>query len=270
MSLRGNQPANGLHLSHDRKVSPQAIYQASRDRWIPTIPNSFGLPSVDSCPGRTPFCTSCYAIRSENGERVRELVEHNLELLAAGNDETMAQLLIEMLARYRAEADRVGVSERDRIFRIHWDGDFFSLDYASAWAHVCSQFIDVSFWAYTRSFVAPVNVVPILAGIPNLALYLSADPWNIEAAREMVDAYPDVHLAVCAIDYDSAREMAGDRRSIVCPENAEKMPLSSDVGRGACADCRLCVVGRCDVLFSTSHRDSMEPMVLKVGMRGRA
>lgn len=240
-------------------MSPRGIYQANfrngAGRWIPTTSNSFGLPAGTSCPGKTPFCKSCYAKRSENGERVGEAMRHNLELLQeAGTDEAMAELLIEMLDRYVAEAERKRIPERDRIFRIHWDGDFFSLDYAAAWAHAIAQFPDVAFWAYTRSFVEPVNVVPILVGIDNLRLYLSVDDWNREFAMVVAAEYPEVLLAICTIDYETGRQIVGDRRSIVCPENAGKMPLMKD-GRGACVDCQLCPKGRADVLFSTSHQE---------------
>lgn len=250
-----------LHLSKDRKVSPQGIPQPNfrngAGRWIPTIPNSFGLPAGVSCPGKTPFCTDCYAVRSENGQSVHEAVSHNYRLLTeAGTDEAMAELLIEMLDRFVNIADNKAVAPRDRIFRIHWDGDFFSIDYASAWAHAVQQFPDVAFWAYTRSFVHPVNVVPVLAGIDNLKLYLSADEWNIHYARAEAVKYDDVLLAICTLDYETARELAGDRPSIVCPENAERMPLMKD-GRGACVDCKLCPDGRKDVLFSTSHSEKV-------------
>lgn len=249
-----------LHLSKDRKVSPRGIYQENfRDgagRWIPTIPNSFGLPAGDSCPGRTPFCKSCYAVISEQAERVGDAVRRNLELLQeAGTVHAMTELLGEMMSRYLEVADRKKIAAKDRIFRIHWDGDFFSIDYAKAWVRVIRATPQVQFWAYTRSFVHPVNVVPVLEGVDNLELYLSADEWNIEYARSVVDEFPSVHLAICTADYRTGRALAGDRKAIVCPENAERMPLMSKDGRGACVDCRLCVVGRADVLFSTSHRE---------------
>lgn len=246
-----------LHLSKDRKVSPHGIYQASRDRWLPTVHNSFGLPSGESCPGKTPFCTSCYAAISENSQGVAEAMRYNLQLLTQARTVSgMTRLLAHMIARYRMEAQRIGLPPKDRIFRIHWDGDFFSTDYAQAWANVIRDNAGVQFWAYTRSFVPPVDVVPILAGIPNLVLYLSVDEWNAEHARAQVARYPDVLLAYCTIDYKTGRQLAGDRKAIVCPENAERMPLMKD-GRGACVDCQLCPKGRSDVLFSTSHREDV-------------
>jgi hypothetical protein len=264
MTLRGQQSDDFLKLSHDRKVSPQGIYQESRDRWIATIPNSFGLPAGLSCPGKTPFCDSCYAVGSEQSKGVRELVMHNARLLTeAGTVDAMANLLEEMVGRYLEEADRRGLSPKERIFRIHWDGDFFSLDYAAAWARVIHDTPDVQFWAYTRSFVEPVNVVPVLTGIPNLVLYLSADQWNVDAAREVVAEYPEVLLAYCTLDYKAGRELAQDRPVVVCPENSGRMKLMED-GVGACVSCALCPEGRKDVIFSTSHKEDAAAPVVRV------
>jgi len=255
-TIRGRQDdPRYLKLSHDRKVSPRGWYQRSRDRWVATIPNSFGLPAGDSCPGKTEFCRSCYAESAEQSSGVGDLVNHNLRLLLeAGTRDAMADLIAEMIDRYCRVADANGVTARDRIFRIHWDGDFFSVDYALAWADVIVANPTIAFWVYTRSFVDPVDVVPYLADIDNLALYLSADAWNIDRATVVTAEFEDVRLALCGVDYASARRLS-DRPSIVCPENAERMPLMSEDGRGACVDCRLCPDARRDVIFSTSHRE---------------
>lgn len=255
-----------LKLSHDRKVSPRGIYQnAWHDRkskrtrpprWIPTVGNSFGLPSGVSCPGKTEFCVSCYAANLELGwPQVGALTDHNLHLLLdAGTVDAMTDLLMEMMGRYWAEAEKKGLSDRERLFRIHWDGDFFSVDYATAWARVIEAFPQILFWVYTRSFRPPVDVVPILVGLPNLALYLSADPENISDALAQCEQHPSVLLALCDVDYSSARALAPDRPSLVCPENAERIPLMAG-GVGACVSCRLCPDAKRDVLFSTTHRE---------------
>lgn len=244
-----------LKLTKDRKVSPQGTHQTgAMDRWNPSIHNSFGLPAGDSCPGKTPFCESCYAVISEQSKGVRDAMQHNLRLLTeAGTVESMTHLLAEAVGRFTFEAMQKNLAPRDWVFRIHWDGDFFSEDYARAWAAVIEANSDVQFWAYTRSYVPPVNVVPILAGIPNLALYLSADEWNIERAKLVASEWPQVRLAICTVDYETGRKLA-DRKAIVCPENNGRMPLMKD-GRGACVDCRLCPDARADVIFSTSHRE---------------
>jgi len=273
--MRGHQDDRWLKLSHDRKVSPRGLWQASRKRWVATIPNSFGLPAGASCPGATDFCVSCYAAHLEPGwPGVAELVDHNLMLLEqAGTVESMAALLAEAVGRYRTEAQRRGLTDAERIFRIHWDGDFYSLDYARAWRAVITTSPDIRFWTYTRSFVDPVDVIPILAGIDNLALYLSADPHNIDQALERVGEHPDVLLALCDVDYSSARALAPDRPHLVCPENAERIPLMAG-GVGACVSCRLCPDAKRDVLFSTSHRehetDQLELITVPIEIRLKA
>jgi hypothetical protein len=262
LQVRGQQSNDFLKLTYDRKVSPRGYYQKSRNRWVAKIPNSFGLPAGDSCPGRTSFCDSCYGVGSEQSRGVRDNMEHNLRLLkAASSVDAMAEFLIEMVDRYVALADHYEVSVKERIFRIHWDGDFFSEDYARAWAIAIRSFPQIAFWVYTRSFVPEVNVVPILNNIENLALYLSTDSENAELAHEMAVAYPDVHLALCAEDYRSGRELAQGRRSLVCPENDGRKELMDD-GRGACVDCDICTRGRCDVIFSTSHREDVTAQLL--------
>jgi hypothetical protein len=269
--VRGRQPPGELHLSFDRKVSPAATYQASRNRWIPTIPNSFGLPSGDSCPGMTSFCAACYASGSEQSAGVRELVERNLRLLRdAGTVDAMFVLLDRMVGRYVDHADRAGVPPGQRMFRIHWDGDFFSTGYAAAWATVIARHPDIAFWCYTRSFAPPVDVVPTLAGIENLALYLSVDADNAAAAQAQTVAHPDVRVALCAVDYETARGLIPprDQTPVVCPENAGRIGLSNSDGVGACVTCRLCPDDRRDILFSTSHVESVAiPVAAPVRVR---
>ena len=252
-----------LHLSKDRKVSPHGIFQAKDNRWLPSVPNSFGLPAGASCPGRTTFCDACYAVRSEQSQGVRAAMEHNLTLLSAARTVSgMAELLDEAITYFEQLATRRGLDRRDWVFRIHWDGDFFSLAYARAWAQVIAAHPRVQFWAYTRSFNDRVNVVPILVGLDNLALYLSVDQWNVDRARVQVAAHPQVRLAGSHEDFKGARILTVLARgldgkttsSINCPENAGLIKLMND-GRGACTDCRVCITGSTDVAFATSRRE---------------
>lgn len=242
-----------LMLSRDRKVSPLGIWQASRRRWVPTIRNSFGLPAGVTCPGATKFCDGCYAKLSEQGEGVAGGVARNYRLLLEADGVAgMTDLLSNAVARFRVQARRIDPSLL--MFRIHWDGDFFSLDYAEAWATVIRANPGVRFWCYTRSFTVALNVVPVLDGLDNLALYLSIDRHNADRAREVLDQHPSVLGAWCETDYQSARALAGDRAPVVCPENDGRLLLMQD-GVGACVRCLLCVDGKRDVIFSTSHKE---------------
>jgi hypothetical protein len=260
--------AGRLHLSKDRKVSPRGSWAGmhkGRDRgFVSTLANSFGLPAGGSCPGATGFCVSCYAINAERySPNTAAAMQHNFDLLLAcdGNVNAMRDLLLEALERFRRSFDHTGLPEKDRIFRIHWDGDFFSESYALAWKRAMLANDDVDFWTYTRSINDDCNVVPILEGVGNLALYISTDEWNWARAHELATRY-DVRLALVADDFRRGRELRHDselgQRAIVCPENKGLLPLMNDDGRGACAECRLCIIGHRDIIFSATKVEDTE------------
>jgi hypothetical protein len=259
------QDPDELWLSFDRKVSPIGTYQASRDRWVPMAPNSFGLPAGISCPGRTKFCESCYAEGAEKGmQGVHAKMMHNFELLQeAGDVDGMAELLWVMVGLFEHFAE-AKLKPEEWVFRIHWDGDFFSLDYARAWRMVMEDYPRIRFWAYTRSFIEPVNVVPLLVPVPNLALYLSVDAGNVAAARVVKQQCPAVRVALCDTDYTSARALWPELSATVCPENSGRMALMKD-GKGACVACKLCPDAKRDIIFSTTHQeDAANPVFIKM------
>lgn len=265
--VRGGQSNDALKLSLIRKVSPDGWLQESIDRWVPTIPNSFGLPAEQSCPGRTPWCAeNCYAENSENSKGVNDLVDHNLELLmeaGLNNTEAMTPMLRGLVTRFDTEAKRKKVSPEDMIFKIGWDGDFPTVEYARAWAIVMNEFPYVRFWAYTRSYTEEVNVIPEFEGLTNFQLYLSADKWNVDLAHERIDQYSEysdwLHIAECAEDEIEGRELARGRNTKVCPENLSGVLMHN--GRGACVSCKLCIKGEKDVIFITSRKRDAEPQL---------
>lgn len=214
--------------------------------------NSFGLPSgkAFSCPGATSFCESiCYAGKLEKMYTgVRNVLMHNWNLLKDADLPTMSLRIGAMIGEFVAETDKQiakGVNAT-YDFRIHWDGDFFSRDYAQAWANVIREFSGVNFWAYTRTF----SVVDILSDIPNLTLYLSADVDNMVEAVKVAEEYPAVFLATVADTFAMAREaIPSGRKAYDCPENGKRIPLISEKG-SACIRCGICPSGRGDVLFS--------------------
>ena len=268
VTLSKQKPVSRLTGSRTRKVSPRGWYQDSinMQRWVPTIYNSFGLPAHTSCPGSTPFCDNyCYAARLEGQDRVKKLLLRNYRLLQeASTIEGKVVLLREMIYRYCRQADQQKLTRTERIFRIHWDGDFDSLDYASAWAVVIRDNPGISFWVYTRSFTSELNVVPLLSNIPNLAFYLSVDEYNFTRSQEVLIENPNLRVAWCAVDYRSARELAqqASRRVVYCPENRGTIDLMSyqekaASGQGACITCGICPKGLNDIMFSTSHREDV-------------
>lgn len=245
-----------LRRSIDRKVT-NAVTAGGNAKGA----NSFGLPSgvAFSCPGATSFCEKiCYAGKLEKVySGVKNILVNNWNLLKDADIATMTNLLSDMVAEFVAETDKQ-VSKGVKAsydFRIHWDGDFFSREYADAWATVIENYPQVTFWVYTRSFTGPVQVIDILAGIPNLVLYLSADPVNIAEANEVASNYPGVFIATVADTFAEARETIVDssRKSYDCPENGKRIPLISPKG-SACISCGVCPKGRGDVLFSVKKK----------------
>lgn len=177
----------------------------------------------------------------------------------------MYDLLSDLMEDYVKEHERIE-RLRDttikRIFRIHWDGDFFSEGYAHAWARVIDEHPDISFWAYTRTFSNNngCNVIPVLAEVAekNLTLYLSVDSENQDSAALVFAEYPHVKAALLGQSFDEALESSVElisKKSPKCPEQTGAYPLIVPMSQqGACSECMMCVNGTNDVLFSISKK----------------
>jgi hypothetical protein len=165
-----------LKRSNDRKVA-NAV---SPNGKTPTIANTFGLPAGKeySCPNQTPTCASvCYAGKLEKVYKgVRENLLHNWNLLKDADFDTMVNLLQDMINDFKADCEK---RNADKLFRIHWDGDFFNDIYVLAWNQVITTNTDVQFWVYTRVPFA----AEMLKGIKNLSLYFSTDDDNVDTAK---------------------------------------------------------------------------------------
>lgn len=239
-----------LKVTKDRKVA-NAVNAAGKQA---TIANAFGLPagSEYSCGGMTEVCGDiCYADKIENiFPAVRNLVLHNWELLKDAPRSEMIELLDEMIVNFEKVSDKRGA---EKIFRIHWDGDFFSEDYAQAWIEVMRNHGAVHFWVYTREAFAVRALA--LAELSNLALYFSADRANFAVAKAMRNTY-GVRIAMLGKTFQEGQAMMKEitaRPGGKCPENLGSLPLISTEG-SACARCRLCVDGKADVVFSSSKK----------------
>ena len=237
-----------LIRSKDRKVTNSVTPNGKQAN----IANTFGLPSgkAYSCPGATSVCeTICYAGKLEKVFKgVKSTLLHNWELLKDADIQTMTDLLDEMIAEFVKDCNKRGA---EKLFRIHWDGDFFSKEYTFAWAAVIIKYSDVQFWAYTRSDFA----VPILQGISNLGLYFSTDEANKELGKELKSVY-GVKLAYLAktfaIGKDDFKKLQ-EKAAVPCPENNKKLPMIS-VNGSACVTCSQCVFARNDILFSATKK----------------
>lgn len=242
-----------LKRSNDRKVTNSATPNGKQSN----IANAFGLPAGAqfSCPGMTNTCGKvCYAGRIEKAYKaVMTNLMHNYNLLTSTDFDGQIHLLNEMIREFRADCVKKGAP---KAFRIHWDGDFYSREYASAWAYVIQINPDIQFWVYTRSFTPVCNVIDILADIPNLALYLSVDVDNEEWAKVILAEYPSVMIASLSDTMDNAAivitDIRGDNKpGAKCPELIKAIPLISVKG-GACITCQLCPMGKADIRFAST------------------
>ena len=231
----------------DRKVT-NAV---SPNGKTPTIANTFGLPAgkAFSCPGATNTCESvCYAGKLEKIYKgVREVLLHNWNLLKDANQETMETLLQDMINDFKADCNK---RNADKLFRIHWDGDFFNDTYTLAWKSVILNNTDIQFWVYTRVPAAAQT----LQGIKNLSLYFSTDKDNKDNA--IVLSNNGIRLAYLAdtfaIGQEDMKAMIG-RVGAKCPENKKAIPLIDKEG-SACVKCSLCVYNKADIVFSAKKR----------------
>jgi len=242
-----------LKRSNDRKTANLS----NRAGKQPLIANAFGLPAGQaySCPGATTVCESvCYAGKLEKVfPSMRALLEHNWQILSNADYGTMVSELNAMVREFIADCEKRGA---EKAFRIHWDGDFFSREYASAWANVIRRNPDVTFWVYTRSFTNRLNVIDIIADIPNLSVYLSVDVANEEWADVIIAEYPTVMVASLSDTMDNAakvieRVRGNNKPGAKCPELIGAIPLI-DIKGGACFTCQLCPKGKADIRFASS------------------
>jgi hypothetical protein len=195
----------------------------------------------------------CYARRTERVfTTAGALVMHNWMLL---KDATAAEQFVLLDQAVETFRDQAWKYDAPLVFRIHWDGDFFSLQYAKAWAKVIKYNPDVRFWVYTRSFVPGSNYIRAFKGLGNLSLYLSVDEDNVKHARKVTEKHPWVRWATMGRTFqDSADLVVGQPAGPPCPEQTKRVPLVHDDGRGACVACGLCIDGNLNVRFSTSKK----------------
>lgn len=233
-----------LTRSKDRKVA-NLVNKTGKTA---VIANAFGLPSGRgySCPSATDFCSEiCYAGKLEKIYKgVANVLVRNFDLLKDATRGEMVTLLGDMVSEFDAECDKRGA---EKLFRIHWDGDFFSPVYAVAWAEVVRNNPQIQFWAYTR--VATAALYLHAQKLDNLALYFSSDRDNVDVARHLESK--GILIAHVATTFDEGKAVFA--KATRCPENNKSMPLISEKG-SACARCGLCVNGRKSVLFSVTKK----------------
>lgn len=237
-----------LKRSNDRKVANLVTKNGKQA----AIANTFGLPAGKSysCPGATTVCeTVCYAGKLEKlFKGVRANLLHNWELIKDADQETAETLLSEMINDFRNDCVK---KDAPLLFRIHWDGDFFSDTYTLAWKTVILNNPDIQFWVYTRVKSAAL----ILKDINNLSLYFSTDSENVKVGVDL-KINNGVRLAYLAKNFaigQSEMKELFNKPGAKCPENNKQIPLISNAG-SACISCSLCVYSKSDIVFSASKK----------------
>lgn len=217
-----------LKLSSDRKTAPFVVWHQAKRYWSPVARNAFGLPAIDTCPGSTEACREvCYAQKTPYPS-MTALLQHNYALLSAASYDGMVALLEDLIAAYRvdhAKAERRSGRTLDKIFRIHWSGDFFSETYADAWGAVIATNPDIAFWGYTRSDFALK-----LDRLENCVMFASMDDSTDEAFRASATS-AGVRVAYMGVPEHT------DRRTLVCPAVGKSLTKGD---RGYCAACTYC------------------------------
>lgn len=153
----------------------------------------------------------------------------------------MAGVIENEIARF-AKAE--GRREKPALYyRLHWAGDFFSCDYAAAWADVMRKYPEVRFWGYTRTFPC----VPEFKGVDNFSLYLSLDKSNIDVGLEFYNTYKTdmPGLKVCYMGRDKS-ELTDklNEDCVACPVDSGAKPTEY-----GCSQCMICVRAARHVFF---------------------
>lgn len=240
-----------LTRSKDRKVTNAVTASAA-----PAIANSLGLPSgkAYSCTDQTDYCAViCYAGKLEKVYKgVAAVLLRNWEAVKDATYGELVVMLSAMMADFVKDCDKRGAP---KLFRIHWDGDFFGGQYVAAWAAVIKAFPAVRFWVYTR--VAPAATFLQSRKLPNLSLYFSADRDNVAVARTL--SASGIRVAYVGPTFSDGK--AEFRRAARCPENASrKLPDGSQsfplitANGSACTRCGICIRGDRDVIFSATKK----------------
>jgi len=173
---------------------------------------------------------------------------HNWSLLKDADSDTMVSLLDEMIKEFIVDCEK---RNAPKLFRIHWDGDFFNDTYTQAWKTIILNNTDIQFWVYTRVQAAAV----ILKDIANLSLYYSTDSENKSIGVTLKKDH-GVKLAYLAKNFQIGQ---ADMKEIIgkpgakCPENKKAIPLISQQC-SACVSCSLCVYSKSDIVFSATKK----------------
>ena len=186
--------------------------------------SSFSLPARRTCPGAVlaanSVCAACYADDRHRyrWRGVQEAQAHRLDwahrALSTGRFVSVIADLI--------------TARRDRYFRLHDSGDFFSPLYIDAWREVALSLPTVAFWAPTRSWSMAGQCRPegdpLLSSLRQLAALPNV---TVRPSALLINEAPPVLPAFAA-----GSTVTTNRAAVTCPK-AFQTPAR-------CGDCRRC------------------------------
>lgn len=208
----------------------------------------YGLPeNGGTCPGATCGKGGCLDVKDGNKlptcymSKVTTAYKAVGNVLAKNTDMLKDKSVDEMTVILKATIQEfIRKNKGDLLyFRLHYSGDFYSVDYAKAWVAAMLHFPNVHFWVYTRSFRTQTEIVESLLTVPNLTLFLSADEVNSEKALEIYEKYKDNHNNLGLAWLGNEPPDKEKYRWVTCPELSGKVKNTAE--SGACAKCKLCV-----------------------------
>lgn len=239
-----------LRPSFDRKVANVVTSNGKQA----AIANTMGLANgkAHSCTDATEYCEAiCYAGKLERlFKGVGAMMLANWEAVKDASFNELLWMLDGILAKFVVESRK---RNAEMIFRIHYDGDFFSHEYIRAWTAIIREYDMVQFWVYTRNARAAVDLFK--ANLSNLSLYFSADPVNEPIAHMLYRTY-GIRPAAVADTFAQSQAMVEritGRVGAKCPEQTGQISLISAEG-SACSRCRLCVENKANISFSRSKK----------------
>jgi Gene product 88 len=179
----------------------------------------WNLPAVASCPGASEWClTHCYnADDRPDVFPVEEWAEN--WFWVEERPDVLSKHIIQQLT---CATPPVAV-------RIHSSGDFYSEQYIAFWRRIIEALPDVSFWAYTRSWVRQDLRLALeqLRMAKNMQLFASVD--------HTMPAPPAEWRLAVVFNGRLEPRIASEMPELPCPEQVEGGPN--------CANCGFCIRG---------------------------
>jgi len=200
---------------------------------------NFSLPCKDTCPGKTTLCEEiCYVDGFHRS--AREAYQRNYE----------ASLLSTFHAEVIAKLRRV--RSRDKVFRIHVSGDFYTQVYIQKWILIARALPDWKFFGYTRSWRVPEFLPHLerLRSLPNVVLYASTDsPQEEGQPGWLVAQLFEDNPSVLRCKEEIFNDLIKQRYNVQSREDIERIAEENELRSIKCDTCRWCIDGRGNIAF---------------------